>query len=85
MAEDNMVRLKHPPYSPDLAPSDFYLFPTLTESRPDSQMVDEEDLLCRLRGLLNEIPVRELRKVFDTWTKRLTVVTGRMEVTYLEE
>jgi hypothetical protein len=38
-------------------------------------MADEEDLFYRLRELLNEIPFRELRKVFDTWVKRLTAVT----------
>jgi hypothetical protein len=37
-------------------------------------MIDKEDLFDRLRQLLNEIPVRELRKVFETWTKRLAAV-----------
>jgi hypothetical protein len=75
MVEDNMIRLKHPPQSPDLAPSNFYLFPTIKERLTDIQTVDEEDLFSRLRELLNEIPVRELRKVFDTWIKRLMAVT----------
>jgi hypothetical protein len=48
-------------------------------------MVDEEDLFYRLRELLNEIPVQQLRKVFDTWIKRLMAVTRGMEATYLEE
>jgi hypothetical protein len=37
-------------------------------------MIDEEDLFSRLRELLNEIPVRELRKIFDPWIKRFTAV-----------
>jgi histone-lysine N-methyltransferase SETMAR len=85
MAEHNMIRLKHPLDSPDLAPRDFYLFPTIKERLTDIQMVGEEDLFDPLRKLLNEIPVRELRKVFDTWIERLTAVTRGMEVTYLEE
>jgi hypothetical protein len=44
MAEQNMIRLKHPLYPPDLALSDFYLFPTIKERLTDIQMVDEEDL-----------------------------------------
>jgi hypothetical protein len=44
MAEDNMIRFKHPPHSPDLAPSDFYLFPTIKERLTDIQMADEKDL-----------------------------------------
>jgi hypothetical protein len=75
MAEHNMIRLKHPPYSLDLPPSDFYLFPTIKERLTDIQMVDEEDLFYRLHELLNEIPIRELRKVFDTWIECLTAVT----------
>jgi hypothetical protein len=74
MAEHNMIRLKHPPDSPDLAPSDFYLFLTIKEKPTDIQMVDEKDLFYRLRELLNRIPVRELRKVFDPWIKRLMAV-----------
>jgi hypothetical protein len=85
MAEHNMIRLKHPPYSPDLTPCDFYLLPTIKERLTDTQMVGETDLFYRLRELLNEIPVRELRKVFDTWIKRLTAVTRGMETTYLGE
>jgi hypothetical protein len=48
-------------------------------------MVDEEDSFSRLRELLNEIPLRELRKVFGTCFKHLTAVTQGMEATYLEE
>jgi hypothetical protein len=85
MTEHNMVRLKHPPYSPDRAPSDFYLFPTIKERLADIQMVDEEDFFSRLREFLNEIPVRELGKVFDTWIKRLMAVNRGVEATYLKE
>jgi hypothetical protein len=85
MAELNMIELKHPPYSPDLAPSDFCLFPTIKERLTDIQMVDQEGLFYRLRELLNKISIRELRKVVNTWLKRLTAVTRGVEATYLEE
>jgi hypothetical protein len=51
------------------------MFPTIKEQLTDIQMVNDEDVFYWLRELLNEIPVRELRKVFDTWIKRLTAVT----------
>jgi hypothetical protein len=85
LAGHNLIRLKHPPYSSDLAPSDFYLFPAIKERLTYIQMVDEEDLFYRLRELLNEVPVRELGKLLDTWIKHLTAVTRGMEATYLEE
>jgi hypothetical protein len=63
LADHNMVRLQHPPYSPNLAPSDFSLFPTVKEKLKDIEMVDEEDLFYPLQEFLNDIPIRELRKV----------------------
>jgi hypothetical protein len=70
-----MVRLKHHPYSPDLAPSDFYLFPTITEKLTDIRMVDEGDLFERLHELLKAIPRKELDKVFGIWINRLMIVS----------
>jgi transposase len=32
LAKNNIPIVPHPPYSPDLAPSDFWLFPTLKTS-----------------------------------------------------
>jgi hypothetical protein len=74
-----MIWLKHPPYLPGLVPGDFYLFPRIKERRIDIQTVDEGHLFRRLRELLNEISVRELRKGFYTWIKSLTAVTHGME------
>jgi histone-lysine N-methyltransferase SETMAR len=56
MAEHNMIRLKHPPYSPDLAPGDFCLFRTIKERLTDTLMVEEADLFYRLRELLMKFP-----------------------------
>jgi hypothetical protein len=40
------------------------------EKRKDPKMVDEEDLVYRLQELLNDIPIRELCKVFTARIKR---------------
>jgi len=36
--------LTHPPYSPDLAPSDFYLFPLLKEHLRGRQYANDNDI-----------------------------------------
>jgi hypothetical protein len=72
--QHDMIRLQHPPYSPDLAPSDFYLLPTIKEKLKDIQMVDEEDLFDGLQEILNSISRKELDKVFGTWINRLMIV-----------
>jgi histone-lysine N-methyltransferase SETMAR len=48
IGQHNMIRLQHPPYSPDLAPSDFYLIPATEEKPQTIQITDEEDLFYRL-------------------------------------
>jgi hypothetical protein len=83
--EYNMMRLKHPPYSPDLAPSDFYLFPTITKKLKDIRMVDEDDLVDPLHELLKAIPRKELDKLFDTWINRLMIVSQGIEPIYRYE
>jgi hypothetical protein len=70
-----MVRLQHSPDSRVLAPSDFYLFPTVKEKLKDIEIVDEEDFFYRLRELLSDIPIRELHKVLTAWMKRLVDVS----------
>ena len=36
--------VEHPPYSPDLAPSDFLLFPRMKDYRAGKRFVNDEDL-----------------------------------------
>jgi hypothetical protein len=71
-AEHTMIRLKHPPDLPDLASSDFYLFPTVKEPVKDIEMIEEEHLFNRLKEILNEIPHKELDKIVGAWINRLT-------------
>jgi hypothetical protein len=73
--QGNMIRLQHLPYSPDLAPSDFYLFLRIKEKLKDIQMADEEDLFSRLQEILNSISRKELDKVFGRWINRLMIVS----------
>jgi hypothetical protein len=45
------------------------------EKLKDIEIVYEEDLFYRLQELLNDILIRELRKVFTVWVKRLIDVS----------
>ncbi len=40
--KNGFVELSHPPYSPDLAPSDFYLFPNLKKSLRGRRFANDE-------------------------------------------
>lgn len=44
--------LDHPPYSPDLAPSDFYLFPRLKEHLRGTKFEDDEEVKAAVHDFL---------------------------------
>jgi hypothetical protein len=63
-------RLPHPAYSPDLAPSDFFLFGHLKEKVIDYNCETREQLKEAIIEIFNEIPQDALVSVFMSWTKR---------------
>jgi hypothetical protein len=52
----NTRRVQHPGYSPDLAPSDFFLFRFLKEKLREISLTYEEDLNSRGQAIFDEIP-----------------------------
>ena len=48
--------LPHPPYSPDLAPSDFYLFRSLQNSLSGKTFADDEQIRTRVHQFLASKP-----------------------------
>jgi hypothetical protein len=44
LAQNNIPIVPHPPYSPDLAPSDFWLFPTLKMGLRGRRFATVEDI-----------------------------------------
>jgi hypothetical protein len=64
-------RLPHSTYSPDLAPSDFFLFEDLKEKLTDYNRGPWEQLKEAIIEIFNEIPQDALVLVFMSWMKRL--------------
>ncbi|XP_067660295.1 histone-lysine N-methyltransferase SETMAR-like [Haliotis asinina] len=46
--------LPHPPYSPDLAPSDFHLFPRLKKHIRGKKFQDDDELIAAMEGFLGD-------------------------------
>ena len=61
--------MPHPPYSPDLAPSDFWLFGYL--KRQLDSYSDSKSLQRAVTKALLSIPHDEFRKTFNKWIERL--------------
>jgi transposase len=66
-----MKQLPHPPYSPDLAPSDVFLFGYVKRKLMGYHAERPFELLIRIRFILSEIPRETLNAVFLEWMERL--------------
>jgi histone-lysine N-methyltransferase SETMAR len=61
----------HPAFSPDLAPSDFYLFGKIKTALMGFEFESEQELLDGVLGIVNTISREELECVFEEWLSRL--------------
>jgi hypothetical protein len=61
----------HPPYSPDLAPSDFFLFGHLKCQSMGIEFDGAEDLMEWIKAAFERISKATIEKVFDEWMERL--------------
>jgi hypothetical protein len=61
----------HPRYSPDLAPSDFWLFGYVKTSLVGQTFNEPEQLLEAITEFLNEIQLPEVVLVFSHWVERV--------------
>jgi hypothetical protein len=68
---NDILRILHPPYTPDLAPSDFWLFGRIKTAIACVKFDEQEQLLNAITEFLNRISVEELRAVFDEWVERV--------------
>jgi hypothetical protein len=66
-----MKQAPHPPYSPDLAPSDFFLLGYLKGKLMRYCAETPSQLLVRIRVILAKIPRETLNAVFLEWMERL--------------
>jgi hypothetical protein len=65
MEEYGFIRASQPPYSPDLAPCDFFLFGYLKLQLEGKTFFDEDSVKEEVRRILMEIPVSRLHSVMD--------------------
>lgn len=77
----SMRRLPHPPYSPDIAPSDFYLFGVIKAKLKGMSFDQPEELYDAIIEILSEISTDELLKVFLHWIERLNWIIENGGVT----
>jgi histone-lysine N-methyltransferase SETMAR len=65
--ENRMKSTPHPPYSPDLAPSDFYLFGYVKICLAGLSFEDADQLLVAVEDVIEGIEKVTLQAVFLEW------------------
>jgi histone-lysine N-methyltransferase SETMAR len=69
--ESQLLSVPRPPYSPYLAPSDFWLFGPIKTGLAGRSLAESEELLEDVREFLEGIPAAELTAVFEGWVDRV--------------
>jgi len=71
LTSQGMTLIPHPPYSPDLAPCDFFLFPRMKRAMKGKRFADVEAVKATSQKVLEDITLEEFQKCFAEWKKRL--------------
>jgi len=69
LAKINMMIIPHPPYSPDLAPCDFFLFPHMKCQMKGKCFADVSEVKKKTLEVLNNISTEVSQKCFQQWEK----------------
>jgi len=70
LATKQITVLEHPAYSPDLAPSDFYLFPKIKEILKGRYFDDIDNIRSNTFSALKTIPQNQFQNCFEGWNRR---------------
>jgi len=83
LSELGVSVLPHPPYSPDIAPSDFFLFGYIKSRLRGCSFGTSDELLGKVTMEIEAISRNQLESVFEEWKGRLFTVieTGGSYIT----
>jgi len=70
LAQNNITVLPHSPYSPDLAPCDFFLFPKLKTHLKGHHFGTVENIQAAATRALNNISSEDFLHCYEEWQQR---------------
>ena len=65
LTKNGMTPLPHPPYSPDLAPSDLFVFPRMKKVLKGKCFANVEEVKQKMAEALKGIKVNEFKNCFE--------------------
>jgi len=81
LTEKSIPVIIQPPYSPDLAPSDFWLLPTLKTGLKGTRFATMEDIISSATAELRKTPKEAFRRCFQQWQDRRSKCVVRKDPT----
>jgi transposase len=70
LASKQINVLEHPPYSPDLAPNDFFLFPKIKKILKGRHFDDTDDIGSNTTAALKATPQNQFQNCLEGWSRR---------------
>jgi hypothetical protein len=67
LANKNITVLQHPPYSPDVAPCDFYIFIKIKSVLKGTHFVLVENVKAKTMEILNSLTEYDLQNCLQHW------------------
>ena len=80
LVNNNTTVLEHPPYLPDLAPCDLYLFPKIKSAIKGTHFLPVEDVKAKTTEILNSLSKNDLQDYFERWHHRMQLCVRRREL-----
>jgi histone-lysine N-methyltransferase SETMAR len=71
LADNKVDVMPHPPYSPDIAPCDFWLFSKLKRELRGQRFADEDEVDIAVNKFLEGLPKNDWLDVFESWQNRM--------------
>jgi hypothetical protein len=65
-----MAVIPHPPYSPDLAPCDFFLFPKMKLELQEHRFDITEEMQDKSQRVLDTLKEKDFQEAFQKWRRR---------------
>lgn len=72
LKEKNVELMAHPPYSPNLSPCDFFLFPMVKKKMHGQRFSTPKEAVQAFRQHILDIPSSERQKCFQNWFERIS-------------
>ena len=67
LTKHKITVLEHPPYSPDLTPRDFFLFPKIKSALKGARFESVDAVKARAMELMNKLSEDDLQHCFQHW------------------